>query len=597
MDEFIVHLDDILFPMDSGHGRFNEVQQWLSKPGNQKLIRSVMSSRQTTKRERGFCTIATTLRWTGLDRHIPKFLPNDDRLRLLDHEIGPLKCSALPLTPFPSTKLSPMAQVVLNLNKFFTMHFLDFARPQDSRMVCDVVSSPALHAKGQLFILEKLFFSVVCLIDRFHQTILPVRIMCLELAQKAQNSNVARLLKRDADGWSYLDDEAFMNNPRFLTVREGLQSYLLDILTDHQKLDKATELLETKDRIGFVKRLLVMAICLCCSQDPTTEAFWSGIRSLHRFPAICDHTDLQELRTAFAFLDPDRKEANYIVASFAQVANSLGDPLRVLVDPVTWKDGEDIPLGTHYPIFPVYIRVLGGRIETSASHLFGIVDRDCYTLNVGSTDQFDLAHFDEGISEDLVADAHDFKATEPHIELAELNPVVLRYLLCWRIQHWATPESTRRLDEKVQKLAGHLTGTDRAIFRHIIQLKLPINLHKVVYGGVIEALAKLAQSSYPAGLEVLLWANGNPHLLKQVLQGLDRGSPFQWKKAYRAGIEAVTSPVNEFRALLKLDQGAYPNPSLLTAKAEGVAAAVAMFDREHRSTIQGIRKKQAKQGP
>jgi hypothetical protein len=498
----------------------------------------------------------------------------------------------------PSSGIQPLAESVLRLDGFFAAWESQIVPLDGPLSVPDHVNSDMLickrsaTARSQLYVLDRIFFAIICLIDRFHETVLPTRLLTSELTQGAQRAAAVALLQRNPDSLGYADDTAYWREPKFKRIHQNLRRYLLNLLVKEQRLQDILGTFEATERPFYVKRIITLAICLYCSRNFNPESH-AGVTARNDLVQL--HESLQQLgrnlacaevRSILARTLSIDKRIGSRIQDLTRLAAALGDPIRAVIDALKWK-GNALGIKMRVDIPKTYIRVLNGELQMSGTSDFGTLAGPVSKVGAPST-------IDDDNQEDAEATEHEggeFKATgrtlaemEAEMEAALHNPVIRRYLVRWIRQHRYEQSATR-----------NLMATDKIGVLRILKRNPVSDVREVLLDEVCLALSQVNDSSLEKGSELLLChnQNSNSKVLKTVLGSRGKGSPIGWIKSLRQAAEGLTDAFEALRA--RLDQSDQIGEELIqiTEQSRQLIITANEFDKEHKAVIDAYFKKKA----
>lgn len=586
-DKFIQNMDNIVFPIDPGSPRAGYANQWLSPEANHDFLRKVIVYRQGIKHEARLDLAVIALKWTCRDRAIESLEPHHISMANLTEAIRWSVCK-------PTAQIRPMAEAAQRLRKFFEEHLPSLVRlPTDGNpsdkgdsKAIKHVSQDVFNAKSQLFVLDKLFFSSVSLVDRFHETVLPSRLISSEIAQRAQSSAVAALIARQPGNASFTDLTPYWKMREFKFIRRNLQRFLLTHLKDHRELKKITDTIHPQDRIAYVKRLIILAICCCCSQNfknRDAPAAFQDLYSLQRLPLLCEDVEFWALRPALNGLAHADRQLGTFIDRLIKVADALGDPLQVVIDPLSWQRMRVTGSQLRSGIPKVFLHSAEGNLELSSTenreeHSAPQNPMDKITAEVDGAEEEDVPLKDD--ADTFEASTRKLEDLEAEVRAAQSNPVVIRYLNRWARQYTLFQRTTQSL-----------TGADRKVLRELNSLKLRPRVRHALFSHACRALSHASQSSHEDGRVVLIWIKADRALHKSIVESHNKGNAVKWLRDFRSATIRIEKSLRELRVLLHAEV----DPSEVTAQSERIIEAVAAFDQEYRCIIDAFYVKQGVQ--
>lgn len=441
-------------------------------------------------------------------------------------------------------------------------------------------------AKSQLSFLEKLFTTNAILMDRFHETVMPARLVTLEILQGGQSSGIAALLERRPGSHKHLDNKPYYTIRSIKFMRRELQQFLLCHHTSYGALSKITSTIQPQDRLAFVKRLIVLAICCCCSQNfrgREGPAAQDDLFSLQRLSSLGAIFELRQLQPALCPLATAERQVPSFIRRLVQVASDLGDPLQAVIDPISWNRMNVTGSKLRADIPKVFLRVYQGKLETSTTEDFGdsAAPRDSKN-DVVDPDQEEEDEEMRAADEDNTFEVASVKLEdlEKETRAAQTNPIVERYLRRW-IQQYLV----------FQKATNPLTGADREVFWRLNRLKLRPRQRHALFSEACRALSRVSKSSFENGRAVSLWVNTDRHLLKTILAGRNKGNPTKWLREFRAALDGIVKLMDSLRSLLVTPGETGLDPLQVTAGSDKLVQAVVAFDSEYDRIIDAFYKK------
>jgi hypothetical protein len=235
LDKFIEETDDILFPLKLEPERYAYAVRWLGQRQNRDLLRQIICYRQTIAQEANANVVTIALKWTCREHSVETLTPGHILMGDLNKAV---RWSVI----VPDGQTRPLAEYSTRLSNFMansvpslTRH-VDSGHNQRQGPTPKLATKEQLSAKTRLIILDKLFFSTLCLSDRFYETVLPARLVDTEISLRAQSSGVGALLERSSDSPEYVDQTKYFKTRILKTVRLHLETYLLRHLADHREL-------------------------------------------------------------------------------------------------------------------------------------------------------------------------------------------------------------------------------------------------------------------------------------------------------------------------------------------------------------------------
>jgi hypothetical protein len=583
-DRYIFRIDNILFPIDPGSSRARYASDWLSRPTNQEFLRRLILYRQGIKHEARLDLAVIALKWTCRDRSVECLDPNH---MLMDNFNEAIRWSVCE----PTSQIRPLAEAASRLRRFFELSLPKLVRRPVEELARRLEENKerkqtnTFAAKSQLFVLDKLLFSSVSLTNRYHETVLPARLVHSEIIQGGQNSGVAALLNRHAENGGYVDTTTYWKIREFKGIGLKLQKFLLLHLNDHRELRKITETIDPRDRVAFVKRLIVLAICCCSSQNFRGRyglAAENDLFSLQRLPLLCENVEFWALKPALIQLTHAERQIGPFIGRLTNVAEALGDPLQAVIDPVRWKRMGVTGSKLLSAIPKVFVRAVDGQLETSATFQFS-----GSTVQVGPTEKISaVVDGDEEEDAAAVDEVDTFEGSTRKLEdieadrAARSNPIVIRYLRRWAQQYSVFQKTTRSL-----------TGADRRVFYKLNGMKLRPTQRFALFSEACRALSHVSESCYEEARVVLLWFKADRAFQKSIVESHNKGSPAKWLKDFRAALKVIETLMDDLRALLVVQGDAGLDALEIIVRSDKLVGAVKAFEQENKRIIDACYKK------
>ena len=605
LDKFILGLDRLMFPLSAGPrpptaspNRLNG----LGAANRQAFLEQIVSHRCDLREEADSNVIITTLKWTVPGGVVFSLPPSN---LLLINLIEAMRWSTLTT----SSEARPIAESALRLDKFFG----SWARQLVPRKEMQVEPKPGaggesgpsrrqavpdksakkaqVFAKSQLYVLERILFAIICLTNRFFETVLPTRLLESGLTQGSQSEGVVKLLERKLDSPEYVNNTAYWREPEFQQIYQNLSDYLVGLLANGQRLLEVLMTFDPVDRPIYIKRIITYTICLHCSRNlkswpPTAANPRTALYNLQDCLGRLSRTlPCDEVRPILARTLGAERGIGPCIQNLTRLAEALGDPIRAVIDPLQWKRGNALGTTARASIPKTYVRLSNGVLETSETSDFGIVQN-------ASSQKEVTPMIDDGDQEDTEpaeGDGDDFKATKRTLEEMEAeakaasnNPMVWRYLMKWITRH--------RYEQCATK---GLRATDKIAVLRIVKAEPDRKIRTVLLGTVCPALSLVSGSYHEKGSELLLDYRKDRNTLKAVLQASGKGSPTGWLKSFRPAEQTLTNAFKALRVRLSTTDRIQEELLDIEKQSRQLMIAVNEFDEEHKAVIDAYYKKKA----
>ena len=605
LDEFILGLDRLLHPLvpqSRTPGASLSGLNGLSTESRQAFLMQIVSHRCDLREEADSNVIITALKWTCPGGIVFSLPPSD---LLLINLINAMRWS----TFTPSSGVQALAESALRLDEFLNTWAPQLAPRQETQSgsgpgkgwecgtgqvpaAPDIsVTKPHVSAKSQLYVFERMFFAIICLTDRFFETVLPDRLLVTEFTQGAQSGGTVRLLERKLNSLEHVDNTAYRRARRFQQIYQTLSDHLVGLLVNGQRLLNVLATFDPADRPVYITRIITFTICLHCSrnlnsQPPTGTSPRTALFNLHDLLRDLSRTlPCDEVREILArTLSDERGGIGPCIQNLNTLADALGDPIRAVIDPLRWRKGSALGVKARSSIPKTYIRVSNRILEISETSDFGASQISSQKEITPTPDDDDRED-----TEPAEVEGTDFQATqrtleemEAEMKAATRNPIVWRYLMKWITRHRYEQFATKGL-----------IATDKIAVLRIIRQTPDREIRKLLFDAICPAMLMVNGSLYEKGSQLLLENNKDCNTLKAVLQASGKGSPVGWLKGFRHALKALQHARKHLRGLLgESDKIKEKSVEIMEQSGQLIAEANA-FDKEHRAVIDAFYKKKA----